>query len=464
MALGFCMAEDTNERGKSEGLPLADWSQLFRAALPLVLINLAVTGMQFADAVMVAPLGEAALAAIFPAGILWLLPVAFGHGVLGLVNTFVANSFGKGAFALCGRYANQGLWFSVGLGFVIVLQGPLAPLYFRWFGHAPEVQALERDYFTMLVWAGFPALVVATLSNFFTGLLRPKILVVAAVLATVLNVLFNWVLIFGKFGFPEMGIKGAALGTCLATVVQAGFLLFFYWGPAMRREFGTDGWKLDREVMGRLIRFGFPAGGMPLIDLFNWGIMVTWVIGWFGTSQLAANTVAIRYLHLAFMPSFAFGAVLTAMVGQSIGRKDREGARRHARNAFMVIGGYMTTVGLCFFVWRRPLMELFSSDPEVIATGMAIMVCAAIYQPFDAAFLTFSHALRGAGDTLWPTVILLVCSAVILVGGSLGLALGMPELKSIGPWMATTAYAGALGCLMWLRWQRGAWEKIRLGG
>jgi MATE family multidrug resistance protein len=440
----------------------SDLAELLVTAWPLIVINLAITGMQFVDGLMVAPLGGDALAAILPAYMIYLVPLVFGHGVLSVVNTFVAQHSGAGARTECGPVTAQGLWFSVAWGLILLLQLPLAPWYFRLLGHSAPVQALEVQYYQWCLLGGVPALVVVALSSFFTGLLRPKILVVTGLVATGLNIFFNWLFIFGNWGMPRMGVGGAALGTALATWCQALILLAWYWRRALRTEYGTGHVGLRPKLLGHIVRVGAPAGGMPVFDLLTWGVIVIALIGMFGTAHLAANSIVVRYLHLLFMPSFAIGTVLTALVGQAIGAKDPEKAQRRALLGFKLIAGYMVSVGVVFLVFREPLMRVFSTDETVIQAGKLIFICVAIYQMFDAAFLTYSHTLRGAGDTLFPALWMLGSGAVVLVGGSLVLVHWAPGLASLGPWIATTAHAIVLGVGMFARWQSGHWRKIRL--
>jgi MATE family multidrug resistance protein len=444
--------------------PQSDLARMLRAAWPLIVINLAFTGMQFADALMVAPLGPEALAAIFPATMLFLVPVVFGHGVLAVVNTFVAQSLGGGRPRDCGTYALQGLWIAVLWGAILQVQTFWCGRYFDWMGHEAAVRLMEESYFRAVLPSAIPALVVVALSSFFTGLLRTRVLVAAALLAAGLNIFFNWLLIGGRWGFPALGVAGAAWGTTLATLCQAGFLLAFFWSRKTHEAYGTRGWRPARKPMVEILRVGAPSGGLPVFDLLTWGVIIVWMIGLFGTAHLAANTIVIRYLHLSFMPSFAIGGVLTAMVGQSLGAGDPLRARRQARTAFVLIAGYMVVIGLVFIAFREPFMRWFTDDPLVIRTGALIFFCVMAYQVFDAMFLTFSHALRGAGDTVWPTAVLLMLGTFVLVGGGLYMVRFYPELGSLGPWLSTTVYTMVLGSAMAWRWRSGAWENIRLVG
>jgi len=353
----------------------SDLRDMLRTAWPLVVINLAITGMQFVDALLLAPLGQEALAAIFPAFIIFLAPVIFGHGLLSVINTMVAQYTGAGRPQECGRFTMQGILFAIVFGLVLLPQWYWAPAYFRLLGHEHGVQLLEVEYFRWSLFTAMPSLLVLALSNFFTGLMRPWILVSASVLATALNVLLAWLLIYGHWGLPKMGVGGAALGTALASWGQAAFLMIFFWGREMRRRYDTWNWKLNPAALRQLFVIGTPAGGMPLFDLLTWGVFITWMIGFFGTPQLAANTIVVRYIHLLFMPALGVGAVLTAMVGQAIGQSRHERARRRAFLAYAVIAAYMVTVGLIFVGFRYSLMRVFTKDPVVIAAGGSIFIC-----------------------------------------------------------------------------------------
>lgn len=440
----------------------SDLAELMATAWPLIVINLAITGMQFVDGLMVAPLGEDALAAILPAYMAYLLPLVFGHGVLAVVNTFVAHHAGAGERRQCGAVTAQGLWFSFGWGLLLLAQLPLAGWYFGLLGHSPTVQALEAQYYRWSLAGAVPALVVVTMSSFCTGLLRPQVLVATGLGATVINIFFNWLFIYGNWGAPRMGVGGAALGTALATWCQALALLAWYWQGSRRREYGTGRLAFEPKLFARLIRVGAPAGAMPVFDLLTWGVIIIALIGLFGTAHLAANSIVVRYLHLLFMPAFGIGTVLTAMVGQAIGANDPDRAHRRAWLGFKLIASYTVFVALVFFGLREPLMLVFTGEETVIRAGSRIFVCVAIYQLFDAAFITFSHTLRGAGDTVYPTVLMIGSATVVLVGGGLALVRWAPGLESLGPWLATTAHVIVLGAGMFARWQSGHWRNIRL--
>ncbi len=437
-----------------------DLRQMLVAATPLIIINLAHTGLQFTDAVMVARLGKESLAAVLPAGLMYFVPLSFGWGLLTALNTFVSQCLGRGEPRGCGHYGFQALALAIIYGLMLLVFWPLAPHIFKLLDHAPAVQALEVVYFRISLIGAAPALIVAALSSFFTGLQRTSILMYSAIAATLLNIFFNWIFIFGNLGAPALGLGGSAIGTVLATVCQVALLLYWYWRPHYRVTYGTLTAKIDFPAIWRLFKIGAPGGGQFVFDLLTWGVFIIWMIGFFGTDHLAANTIVVRYVHLAFMPAIAVGAILTARVGAAIGEKNPDRAKEQAATAFRLVAAYMSLIGLLFLTFQGPLMRLFTDEQAIIAAGGKIFICVAIYQVFDAMYITYSHALRGAGDTLWQAVALIVYSITLLVGGGYAMVTLFPELASMGPWIATSIYVLFLGASVKWRWHQEHWRKI----
>ncbi len=454
----------------------AEWLELrgiLCAGAPLVAINLAHTGMQFIDAWMVSLLqhpdgshpgllGEQSLAAILPSGMMFLIPLSFGWGVMASLNTFVAQSLGRQDFFGCGHYTLQGLTMAFVYGLAMLALWPLAPGIFACLGHEPAVQQMEVGYFQINLLGAIPALMISCLSSFFTGLQRTLVLFMSALCGTALNIFANWLFIYGNWGCPRLEIQGSALGTVLAEIGQVVFLLGYFWSRSYRKVYGTSRWKVDFAAMGRALKIGAPAGGQFVFDLFTWGVIILWMIGLFGTAHMAANTIVIRYLHLAFMPALAVGNILTARVGHSIGAKNWDLAVRQTQLTFAVVVLYMSLVGFVFVLGREPLLRFFTDNDEIVQAGGWMMIAAALYQVFDAMYITYSHALRGAGDTLWPALALIIYSVVVLVGGGWAMITWLPELKSLGPWLATTLYVVFLGVTMKIRWNQGRWRHVNI--
>jgi multidrug resistance protein, MATE family len=442
--------------------PLTDRPALVRPAMPLVVMNLATVGAHFLDSLMVAPLGDAALAAIFPASILIVLfQVTFAHILTG-VTTLAAQAVGRGDPRAAGHIAVQGLLLGAALGLILLLSHPLRSRLFLWWGLPPEVARLAEQFFAVCLFAMFPALLSAALAAFFTAVLRTRIVLLSALAGTALNILLNYLLIEGRHGLPALGIAGAAWGTLGNETAKALILLLAFLSARTRLPFHLRPAIPDLRVLLPIIRIGIGPAMLVAFDIFAWGVLITAMIARFGEAHLAANTIAVRYVQLAFMPPLAIGAALTAVVGQCIGAGRHDLAESAIWRAFRINAIYMVIVGVLFLFLSQPLLRLFTSDPTILHAGTLIFYCIAAYQAFDAMYLTFSMALRGAGDTLVPALIVLALASTLLVGGGLALTLLAPQLASLGPWIATTVYTAALGLAMLARFRSGRWKSIRL--
>lgn len=439
----------------------AELKSMLKLATPLIIIHLAITGMQFADAIMVSHLGDEALAAVMPAGFAYFVLISFGWGFFSVVSTFVSQSLGQKKEADCGRYTWNALWIAIIYGSLLLpLFWNLAVPFFDFMGHAPQVKEYEVVYFQVSLLGAVPYLTQMVVSNFFTGLHRTGYLLISAITGSVLNIIFNYLLIFGIWIFPELGVAGSAWGTVFATICQCIILFTLFWKREFRTVYHTAKPYYEWRMIRRLFRIGAPGGLQGVWDLFTWGIVLTYMIGMFGTEPLAANTIVVRYLHLSFMPAIAIGFIVTAVVGKSIGEGDLERASKQTYLALKVIIGYMLTIGVLYLLFRDGFIRFFSDNEEVIKAGRIMLIFAAIFQIFDALFITFSHALKGAGDTKFPAISLMGFSTVILCGGGYFMVTKFPEYGALGPWSMTTLYIAFLGLTLTARWIWGPWRKI----
>ncbi len=153
---------------------------------------------------------------------------------------------------------------------------------------------------------------------------------------------------------------------------------------------------------------------------------------------------------------------MTSLVGKSIGQNDPQRAIRQTHTTLMICGVYMAALSLVFVLFRRELIGIFDANPEVIAVGAGLMICAAAFQVFDAMGIIYTSALRGAGDTAWPALLFVISHWVILIGGGGAVALMAPELGSLGPWMAATILLIFCGLMLRWRWRARAWMRIDL--
>jgi len=434
-------------------------------AAPMVVTTISFTIMQFVDRVMVSRLpGDEALAAILPAGFASFLPSGFAIGAIVSLNTFVSQSLGRGDKEGCSNY----FWQAIYMGFayflvVVAIMWPAAPWIFKMMGQPPEVAQLEVIYLRIMLYAHVLAVANWASSQFFMGIHRPIITMCTSLCGQVVNVAANYVLIFGKFGFPRMEIAGAGWGTLIGIAVGAAVnMAVFLCGDTNRTFKSRRTFKINFSKMRDLLKVGLPAGFGLMVNVAFWGVILCGLVGGFGKEVLAASSAVLSYTSLSVMPTVGIGTALTAAVGKTIGEGRKDLAGRQTSVCVRIGLVYMGLVGICFFMFRDALMRFWSSDEEVIRTGANILICAAVYQVFHAARIIYGGSLRGAGDTVWLAVISGVGAVLILGIGGAVMVKFFGFLGYMGPWIAATLSIVTVGLANYWRFKSDRWMNIDL--
>jgi MATE family multidrug resistance protein len=451
-------------RASGATLPERPLRELLLLAGPTIAQMASYTVMQFLDTWMLSRLGTAEPTAAGQASLFAWSFIGFGVGVLFCVNTLVSQSFGRKDLRACGPYLWQGLWFAVLFASLALPVIPLAGRMFLGFKHEPALAAMEAQFFSITVGAAVFKLASVTLGQFLLAVNRPWMVLVAAVAGVCVNAVVNLFLVFGLFGSPKLGVVGAALGTVCGTMVEMTALAVIVFRAGSRREFNTLAWRPRRRPLVALLKMGLPSGAQSVADILAWSLFSVWIMAPFGTAAMAANNFMFRYLSVSFMPAFGISTAVTALVGRYLGAGKPETARRRAHLGFYVAAAYMAAWGVVYVLGRHALMRLFTADPEVLGIGSVLMVFAGLYQLFDAMYIVYNGALRGAGDTLVPAIATGVLCWSITVGGGWLVAHHWPQWGPAGPWTLATIYGVLLGVFMLARFARGGWRAIRLEG
>ena len=443
----------------------SEFRTVIAMAIPVVITTSSRALMDVTDYVMITFLGVGeAQAALLPAELVMWSYIVVGLGVVSMVNTFASQALGRGEPAECSRYAWQSLYVAAAFGVIAWLLSPFVPTLIALIGHDPKVRAMENAYLDVAMWTIGPTVAAGGLGWFFIGIHRPWVTMWSVVEANVVNVLVSFVLIFGHLGFEPMGIAGAAWGTLAGVSYRSLRLGLALMTPSMERRFQSrSGWRPSRSRLGRLLRAGTPCGLQWICEVVVWAIFVNVLVGRrFGTAHLIATNTAWQYMRIAFMPTLGVGQALTALVGKAIGAGTPQRAIRQARIAVILTFTYMGLLSVVYWLFGAQLIALFNDDADVVRIGATVMMCAAVFQLFDAVGITYSCALRGAGDTFVPSMWVIISHWVILIGGgSLVIAMA-PQLGSLGPWLAASTLIVVTGVFLWWRWHRRAWMRINL--
>jgi len=438
---------------------------MLKLAAPMVVMNISFTVMQFVDRFMVSRLGTEALAAILPAGIISFVPASFAIGVMTSVNTFVSQSLGRGRKKDCSNYCWQAIYMGLlYLSVTAAIMWLAAPWIFRTLGHEPAVVNLEVIYFRIMLYAQFLSVFTWSSSQFFMGVHRPVITMYAALVGQVVNIAANYVLIFGNFGFPAMGVAGAGWGTFIGTAISASIVMAMFLGSEINSNFASRKTKsINLAKMMDLVKVGFPAGFGFFVNMTSWGIILFGLVGRFGKESLAATSAVFACMNVSFMPIAGLGTALTAAVGKSIGEGRKDVAIKQTGVCLRVALVYMGLVGFCFFMFRNDLMAFWApDDKEVVSIGINIFIFAAIFQVFDAMLLIYYDALCGAGDTLWLAIVEASGAAIIMGLGGFCMLTLFPELGALGPWIATTVKIIVVAFANRWRFKSNRWMQIDL--
>jgi multidrug resistance protein, MATE family len=460
----------------------ADIREVWSQAWPTVIAMLSYTLMQFVDSLMVSVLGPLEVAAQGNGGSWSWVAISFGFGVLTLVNTLVAQRVGAGRTDEIARYGWGGLWLAAGYWLFILIPFALVigPL-FTMMGHEPRLVAMETGYAQILLGAGIVTIGAKALANFFFGLQRPKIVTVAAIAGNLTNILANYVFIYGERGLPELGLPGipgmpefgvvgAAIGTAIGSTVEALIPLAIFLSRRLDAIYAIRrAWRPDLPAIRDILRLGWAAGLHFGNEMVCWSIFMTVLAGGFGSAHMTAGWAAMRFVHMSFMPAVGLSTAATSLVGKHIGEGDLARAGRSAHAAVFIAVVWMTLCAVIFVVFRNELTSVFVDDgtPQDLAAqirriGAEIFICAAIFQTLDAIGIVYTGALRGAGDTVFPGILTVVLSWVVIVAGGYAMVRFFPQLEATGPWIAATAYIAILGVVLAIRFERGGWKRLHL--
>lgn len=444
------------------------YREVLRLAGPLIVSTGSFTLMQFVDRIFLAWHSAVSIQAALPAGILSFTLVSGFMAMAGYTNTFVAQFHGAGDRLGCSRATAQGVWLSL-ISWPLLLA--LIPLgwWLLWMsGHPPDVQAEERAYFTILMAGSLTVPLGAAVSSFFTGRGDSMTNMVATVIGNLVNVVLDYLLIFGHGGFPALGISGAAYATVLAGLVPPLLLACLYFGPRLRRSHGTaETWRLDRALLGRLIRFGLPAGIHLCLDVASFTVFVLF-IGRLGGHALTVSNLALSINMLAFMPLIGISIAASTLVGQYQGRGDSATAEKAGWNSLRVGLAYMSVVGISYLLLPDFYFGLFARrsdsgvDPAtLLPTGRWLLAMMAAWGLFDAVTLVLSGALKGAGDTRFVMIYssAMAWGLLVPVQAVLSLRLQAGVLLSWG-WLTFYIMILCVGFL--LRFRGAKWKQIHV--
>lgn len=435
---------------------------IFKLGVPVAIENLLHMSVFISDTLMVGRLGTDAIAAVGLAGTLFfIISMVFSSLNVG-TSSIIARHIGAKEKEIAQVVGAQSILMSVFLGIVIT---PFLLIYAKnilvSMSAEPRVTELGRSYLQIIGGFIIFRLVILSCNGILRGAGDTKTPMKVTVIINCINILFNWLLIFGVGPFPKLGISGAAWATAIAYITGA-FLLcgkLFTKRCTLHVSLYNMG-KLHIESIQRIIRISFPAAIDAILTQLGF-LFFTKIVTILGTIPLAAHQIAVRIESISFMPGFAFAVSTATLVGQSLGAKKTDLAflsiRRNCYYALMLMGFFT----LIFLVFPIQMVRVFNPEATVLSQAVACVMIAALEQPALALYMVYAGGLRGAGDTISPMIITIVGTLFFhiplsyLFGITLGWGLSGVWLGSALDWIVRAI-------AMYILYRKGRWKSIKV--
>tara|TARA_B100000809_G_scaffold71180_1_gene68782 strand:- start:466 stop:1845 length:1380 start_codon:yes stop_codon:yes gene_type:complete len=392
-------------------LPINDHLQpklgyVFKIAFPIIISNASHTVMLFVDRLFLSRLGKQELAAAMSGGLSSHVLCSFFVGLIGYVSALVAQYYGAKKPRMCGIAIIQAFYLGIISYPILICFIPIIKYGFIFAKQEPLLTDLASTYARTLL-AGSIFLIIRTAAgSFFVGIGKTKIVMIANLTAALVNIPLNYVLIFGKFGFPAMAIQGAALGTVFASGISCIILLGSYLKEISQFPYRTKNLlKIRVPIIKRLLLFGLPAGISPFLNWFAFNVFVQ-LMHSYGPNTAAAATIAFNWDTVVFLPMLGLGITARTVVGQSIGAKDLDGAQRLTYLIMRISIIYAIAMMTLFIGLTNPLTSVFVSGlqdtgGEIQNMANIMLRLLALYTLANSCKLVLGGALRAAGDTTW---------------------------------------------------------------
>jgi len=431
-------------------------------AVPVVLANIAQTLMGLVDTLMVGRLGHTPLAAVGVATLLFSAVAMTIKAVDTAAQTFTAQRVGAGREGEVGSVLATALTTVLVVGALFMTVGLSWPEFqMRWVATDPEVRRLGAEY---LVWryAGIlPFLVFFIFRAVFDGIGWTRIGMVVGIGMNLANAFLNWVLIFGKFGLPALGVPGAAMASSISSALAALVIVSVALRPSVRKRYCLlSRHNLQPRLLVPFLRIAWPPAVQSLAVIVAFLVFFA-ILGLISTVAVAAGNVVMRIAALSFMPGFGVGVAVQTLVAQALGRQDWKGAVRVGWGGVGLAMAFMGVFGLLFLAIPATLMRIFTSSQELVAAGTPVLRLMGLVQLIDAVGITLASALRGAGATRTVMLVDLFAGFLLLPSCSylFGVVLGGGLL---GAFVAVLLWFSLYAAGMTFWFLRGDWRTIKI--
>lgn len=445
-------------------MKLTDYTREFRLnwqlAAPVMLGMLGHTFVQFVDNIMVGQLGTAELAAVSLGNSFMFIAMSIGIGFSTAITPLVAEADAANNFKEGKSSFKHGLFLCTILGLVLFLSVFVAKPLLYFMKQPVEVVELALPYLNLVAFSLIPLIIFQAFKQFSDGLSLTRYPMYATILANIINVLLNYVLIFGKFGCPEMGIVGAAYGTLVSRVIMVIHLWWLLTKREKSRAYVTQIklFILDKLMLKKVISLGYPSAMQMFFEVAIFTAAI-WLSGLLGKNPQAANQIALNLSSMTFMVAMGLSVASMIRVGNQKGLHQYFELRRIAFSIFLLTTILSVCFGIVFFIFHDQLPKIYVDfsdatnlvdNTEVVGIAAKLMIAAAIFQVSDGIQVVVLGALRGLQDVKIPTLITFV--SYWIIGFPISYFLGKEEAYgSFGIWMGLLAGLTVAAILLFIR-------------
>lgn len=440
--------------------------EMLAISAPMVVSFACDTVMTFTDRLFLSKLGALQMSAAMSGGILFFSVMAFFFGLIGYVTALSAQYFGAGKKDKCSVVLTQGLVLVLMAYPLLLMLKPLLYKVLAAAGIDSAQFAFLKQYFNILIFGSLFVLSRYAFSSFFSGIGRTRYVMCASCLAMVINVFFNYCLIFGKFGLPALGIRGAAIGTICATLCACLFLLSIYLSKEIRVEFlVSKSFKFSKTIFLKLLHFGYPAG---IESMFALGAFtgIVFLFHMQGAVAATASSILFNWDMVAFVPLLGVEIGVTSLVGRYVGAKEFDIVHKTVRSGVKMGLMYSVFIVVLFLLIPEQLVSIFKPNGgdeiffQALPMAVSLVKCVPIYVFACTFLLVFSGALRGAGETFHAMLISVVLHWILLV--VIAVSIYIFKMSVVSSWIALIVVFMMLFPAPYLLFRTGRWKRMHV--
>ncbi|MCB0468237.1 MAG: MATE family efflux transporter [Aequorivita sp.] len=445
-------------------MALSDYTKEFKyntkLATPVILGMLGHQVVALVDNIMVGQLGSAELAAVSLGNSFMFIAMSLGVGFSTAITPLVAEADGEGNREKGKSSFKHGLFLCIALGITLFAMVMMAKPLMYVMKQPPEVVDLAMPYLTLVAASLVPLIIFQGFKQFSDGMSMTRFPMYATIVANLVNVLLNYMFIFGEFGAPELGVVGAAIGTLASRVVMVLYLWYLLSRKEKSRFFVTSIkiFTLSKAMLKKLLNLGFPSAMQMFFEVAIFTSAI-WLSGILGKNPQAANQIALNLASMTFMVAMGFSVAAMIRVGNQKGLKNFRELRRVAISIVLLTSILALVFAVFFILFNGELPKIFldynsiadfADNHEVVSIAAQLLIIAAIFQFTDALQVVALGALRGMQDVKIPTVICFI--AYWIIGFPISYYLSMEtSLKSMGIWIGLLAGLSASGIMLFIR-------------